>query len=142
MAYEKQTWETGDTITAAKLNHMEDGIGAGGSGYDIVFHEVTPEEGNPTVTGEGISPSEALTKIANGEHVALLFTGEVAGQCVTMIPTFVVNESNTLSFFGLVGNTIGMIYLDTTSAILFDYSMYDISYSDGVYTFTFTGRQD
>lgn len=27
MAYETQTWQTGDTITAAKLNHMEDGIG-------------------------------------------------------------------------------------------------------------------
>lgn len=27
MAYTKQTWATGDTITAQKLNHMEDGIG-------------------------------------------------------------------------------------------------------------------
>lgn len=26
MAYEKQTWSTGDVITAEKLNHMEDGI--------------------------------------------------------------------------------------------------------------------
>lgn len=26
MSYEKQTWETGDVITAAKLNNMEDGI--------------------------------------------------------------------------------------------------------------------
>lgn len=26
MAYTKQTWTNGDTITAAKLNHMEDGI--------------------------------------------------------------------------------------------------------------------
>ena len=31
MAYEKQTWVTGETITEEKLNHMEDGIeGAGG----------------------------------------------------------------------------------------------------------------
>lgn len=29
MAYEKQTWATGDTITANKLNHMEDGIASG-----------------------------------------------------------------------------------------------------------------
>lgn len=28
MAYEKQTWVVGDTITAEKLNHMEDGIAA------------------------------------------------------------------------------------------------------------------
>ena len=26
MAYEKQTWQCGDTITADKLNHMESGI--------------------------------------------------------------------------------------------------------------------
>ena len=26
MAYEKQTWVCGETITADKLNHMEDGI--------------------------------------------------------------------------------------------------------------------
>lgn len=27
MSYEKQSWQTGETITAQKLNHMEDGIG-------------------------------------------------------------------------------------------------------------------
>ena len=27
MAYTKQTWQTGDTITAEKLNHIEDGVG-------------------------------------------------------------------------------------------------------------------
>lgn len=26
MAYEKNTWVTGDIVTSAKLNHMEDGI--------------------------------------------------------------------------------------------------------------------
>ena len=26
MSYEKQTWVTGDIVTSAKLNHMEDGI--------------------------------------------------------------------------------------------------------------------
>lgn len=30
MSYEKQTWATGDIVTADKLNHMEDGIAAGG----------------------------------------------------------------------------------------------------------------
>lgn len=36
MAYEKQTWTTGDVITQEKLNHMEDGI-AGASGGGGVF---------------------------------------------------------------------------------------------------------
>ena len=30
MAYEKQTWSTGDTVTAEKLNHIESGISGGG----------------------------------------------------------------------------------------------------------------
>lgn len=34
MAYEKQTWECGDVITAEKMNHMEDGIAGGDPGYD------------------------------------------------------------------------------------------------------------
>lgn len=28
MAYEKQTWKSGDVVTSAKLNHIEDGIAA------------------------------------------------------------------------------------------------------------------
>lgn len=42
MAYEKQTWHTGDIITEGKLNHMEDGIAnAGGITIlsDAVFGE-------------------------------------------------------------------------------------------------------
>lgn len=32
MAYEKQEWKCGDTVTADKLNHMEDGIESANSG--------------------------------------------------------------------------------------------------------------
>lgn len=38
MAYVKQTWTSGETVTAAKLNHMEDGIAEGGSGGSGVFN--------------------------------------------------------------------------------------------------------
>lgn len=38
MAYEKQTWTTGEVITQEKLNHMEDGIAnAGGGIIEKVF---------------------------------------------------------------------------------------------------------
>ena len=30
MSYTKQTWQSGDTITAQKLNHIEDGLADGG----------------------------------------------------------------------------------------------------------------
>lgn len=36
MAYVKQTWQTGDTVTSAKLNHMEDGIAAAGGAALVV----------------------------------------------------------------------------------------------------------
>ena len=35
MSYTKQTWAGGDTVTSAKLNHMEDGIAS--AGPDMVF---------------------------------------------------------------------------------------------------------
>ena len=34
MAYEKQTWVTGEVITKEKLNHMEDGIANSGGGSE------------------------------------------------------------------------------------------------------------
>ena len=37
MSYTKQTWTTGDTVTATKLNHMEDGIAGAGASYDVVI---------------------------------------------------------------------------------------------------------
>lgn len=37
MAYEKQTWTTGDVITQEKLNHMEDGIASTGNELLIRF---------------------------------------------------------------------------------------------------------
>lgn len=44
MSYSKQTWASGDTVTAAKLNHMEDGIeeaGGGSSGGGVLVVNAT-----------------------------------------------------------------------------------------------------
>lgn len=48
MSYSKQTWATGDTVTAAKLNHMEDGIAeaGGGSSGGGVFVVTADENGD------------------------------------------------------------------------------------------------
>lgn len=47
MAYEKQTWNTGDVITEEKLNHIEDGIANGGSGCGVL---TASSDGNGTIT--------------------------------------------------------------------------------------------
>ena len=39
MSYVKQTWATGDTVTSAKLNHMEDGIASGGGMLIVTLAE-------------------------------------------------------------------------------------------------------
>lgn len=39
MAYEKTEWKNGDTITAEKLNHMEDGIAEGGGAFIVEFKD-------------------------------------------------------------------------------------------------------
>lgn len=55
MSYEKQTWTTGDTITAEKLNYMENGI-EDASGYECelsIVNEtiITTDEGNGIFSG-------------------------------------------------------------------------------------------
>lgn len=47
MSYEKQTWQTGDVITANKMNHMENGIvNAGGSGGGLIVIFTTEDSGS------------------------------------------------------------------------------------------------
>lgn len=55
MAYEKQTWVCGETITADKLNHMEDGI-AEASGGGTAGYECTEEY--TLLTDESVATSE------------------------------------------------------------------------------------
>lgn len=56
MAYTPTNWQTGDTITAEKLNHMEDGIFSL-SGYDIVF-TLDSSLDTPALTASGASFEE------------------------------------------------------------------------------------
>lgn len=69
MAYEKNTWNDGDVITAELLNHIEDGIeNAGGSGGGFVV-TVTGEEGSYTADK---TLAEITTAIRNGQIPTLI----------------------------------------------------------------------
>ena len=70
MSYTKNTWANGDVITAAKLNHMEDGIegAGGGGGYDAVIIVSYDEEEQLIATVESGSFSDFYSKFENGDH--------------------------------------------------------------------------
>ncbi len=52
MAYETQNWKTGDVVTSAKLNNMENGIGNAGCNATLFF------------TADGIAGSRTLGAVA------------------------------------------------------------------------------
>ena len=53
MAYEPTNWVTGDVITAAKLNHMEDGIAGANGSLVLETTPITQNNFNAVVTMEG-----------------------------------------------------------------------------------------
>lgn len=73
MAYTKTVWQTGDTITAAKLNNAEDGIEA----HDpiIVNGVYAAQEVGYTVTFD-ISGADMFAAISAGKQILLHYPAE------------------------------------------------------------------
>lgn len=63
MAYVKQTWQTGDTVTSAKLNHIEDGIAAADGAALVV---------GSTVVGNTVTLNKTYAEILAGNYVAVI----------------------------------------------------------------------
>lgn len=89
MSYEKQTWVTGETITASKLNHMEDGIASDEVGSFLISFTPTSQ-----ITGTiDKTYSEIIAAIQNGQ--------------IPIINAFIANEyGGSLAFDGVRGDTI------------------------------------
>lgn len=82
MSYTKQTWNTGDTITAERLNHMEDGIGGGISVITITLTD-TPSSGYEASTDT--SYDDALSAMRNGVVIFKLVNDEVTQHVFGMV---------------------------------------------------------
>ena len=91
MSYTKQTWTNGDTITAAKLNHIEDGIAS--SSNVVIFETTMSNPSSPTFTS--IDYQECLSAI-NNEKIVLL---KVNFQNMSSLVTFNYLHPNTGSIF-------------------------------------------
>lgn len=85
MSYTPNTWATGDTITAAKLNNIENGIANGG--WDAIIRLTHAENSGPD-DGENITPS-----IVEGTYAELVAKMQDGG-----CPCILVEYANP--FFG------------------------------------------
>lgn len=68
MSYDPTNWKSGDVVTSAKLNKMEQGIanagGGGGGGGALVVHDV---DGTLDKTWQEIHDAMPLVWVADGE---------------------------------------------------------------------------
>lgn len=65
MAYEKQTWECGDVISADKMNHMEDGIAGGDPGYECADNVITVYDESINVNNDPDAHTPTDSKTVN-----------------------------------------------------------------------------
>ena len=61
MSYTPTNWQTGDIITAERLNKLENGVAAL-SNYDIVFTQTYDDNDNDVFTADGLSVEELYQK--------------------------------------------------------------------------------
>lgn len=92
MSYEKHTWETGETITAEKLNNIEDGIASASGGDSRVFY--VNIQGRPGSATFDKTFDEMLEAYNNGKLVA--FVIQEAGYFGVAVPA--MNEDIVTSF--------------------------------------------
>ena len=88
MAYTPTEWSTGDTITAALLNKMENGIAAGGGGGAQLL-DITDTDGTLDKTW-----TEILDALSDGDIVRVISSGEDWASV-----NYVVNASTDEEFY-------------------------------------------
>ena len=118
MGYTKQTWQTGEVITAEKLNHIEDGIAAGGDS-DVSTADLT------------------IDNSANGAAFTLYVPCVVSegGETITTSSAYVESYSTIVCKVFIYKGTATIAYEDndTPSDITIEG---DISYEDDLYFIT------
>lgn len=127
MSYEKHTWTDGETITAAKLNNVEDGIeeaAASGGGYDFEMKLTLPDWVDLDYAAEEATLSDftilkgSVTdmeqKIASGEPIKAILYWEIGNNDdyheMGQIPLGIFDQSyGYFTFFGFLAPYIGNV---------------------------------
>ena len=81
MSYTEHTWQTGETITAAKMNNIEEGIQeaaqSGGGGWDLVvkMSKPFPDSATTFTVISGDTAANLYDKLMDGNPIAILLLG-------------------------------------------------------------------
>lgn len=100
MAYEKQTWVTGEVITKEKLNHIEDGIANSETNVEIIKLGTISNMGGGLV-GSNLYNVQGTLSTIDGKNV-----GEIIGDKTIVSTVFVVDN----------------VPVDTEGIVLIEYS--------------------
>lgn len=118
MSYTPTEWKSGDTITSAKLNKMEQGIAAGGSGGGVLV----------VVANMGTGALDKTWQEINDADYAVLKITPQEGHTNIFLPYMVWNSERGygVSFSG-IGNNAELVF----EAIATSASGYPIVQEDG-----------
>lgn len=103
MSYTKKTWKTGDTITAADLNNIEEGTSANASAIEKIQQSLTTYVGAdvPRKAAESITPGTENQTIAANQYLTGAQTIKGDGNLSA------VNIKKGVSIFGVAGTYAG-----------------------------------
>ena len=109
MAYEKHTWETGETITAEKLNNLEDGIQEVAEHKEIFIVNVDIDmNATPAATPYLTTADKTFTEIKEAYEAGKIikiyavstFSNPVQGQYIIELVVTIVELNENISFSG------------------------------------------
>ena len=143
MSYTPTVWQTGDTITAEKLNKLENGVASGGGSGEPDFI-IWWDEDLGTFKAKGKSFSELCAKLQSG---APLTAYNNDGYLMPMVSRYVDNGSYSYVEFVAFMIMNQEFQNETIRYRLYDIAMdtgpdsslqvYTYTYSNGEYNFTF-----
>ena len=117
VSYEPHEWDTGEVITAARLNAIEQGIAGAGAGYDVVVETAMSQPGNnlANFSATWSDYQAAKAKVLAGEPVTgilkyhynydELVDGDTSVGTVPLVEIHIYSDSAQMTFASLLPQT-------------------------------------
>ena len=125
MAYEKQTWHTGDVITEGKLNHMEEGIANAGA---LVIHLIESETPPEWVTEKGLPPGMEYYGYYTDVTPDMIESAMTVGRAILAVGTYEPYEG-TETYWASPVEAMNKTSIPPEAGVSFEYQ-YDLYLND------------